>query len=116
MLSSDEIIQILQPQENLKKTESQEVYTKNENELINVLKLYNFRLVNFEDYDYETQINIARNCKIMIGYHGAGLTNLFYMKQKALVIEIFNNNYKHEHFKFFSKALGIVLTFLTPRL
>ena len=43
----------------------------------------------------------------MIGYHGAGLTNLFYMKQKALVIEIFNNNYKHEHFKFFSKALKI---------
>ncbi len=79
----------------------------NENELINVLKLYNFRLVNFEDYDYETQINIARNCKIMIGYHGAGLTNLFFMKSKSLVIEIYNHNYKNEIFKVFSKALNV---------
>lgn len=79
----------------------------NEKELIKKLEPYNFKLVYFEECDYETQINIARNCKIMIGYHGAGLTNLFYMKQKALVIEIFNNNYKHEHFKFFSKALKI---------
>ena len=79
----------------------------NEHELISMLKVYNFRLVYFEDYDYDTQINIARNCKIMIGYHGAGLTNLFFMKSKSLVIEIYNHNYKNEIFKVFSKALKI---------
>ena len=79
----------------------------NEKELIKKLQPYNFKLIYFEECDYETQINIARNCKIMIGYHGAGLTNLFFMKSKSLVIEIFNENYKHEHFKFFSKALKI---------
>ena len=79
----------------------------NEKELIKKLEPYNFKLVYFEECDYETQINIARNCKIMIGYHGAGLTNLFFMTPKSLVIEIFNKNYQHEHFKFFSKALKI---------
>ena len=79
----------------------------NEKELIKKLQPYNFKLIYFEECDYETQINIARNCKIMIGYHGAGLTNLFFMKSKSLVIEIFNENYKHEHIKFFSKALKI---------
>jgi hypothetical protein len=79
----------------------------NEHELISMLKVYNFRLVNFEDYDYDAQINIARNCKIMIGYHGAGLTNLFFMKPKSLVIEIYNQNYKNEALKVFSKALNV---------
>ena len=79
----------------------------NEHELISMLKVYNFRLVNFEDYDYDAQINITRNCKIMIGYHGAGLTNLFFMKPKSLVIEICNQNYQNEIFKVFSKALKI---------
>ncbi len=79
----------------------------NENELIKKLQLYNFEVVYFEDCNYDTQINIARNCKIMIGYHGAGLTNLFFMKKNSLVVEIFNENYKHEHFKFFSKALKV---------
>ena len=67
----------------------------NEKELIKKLQPYNFKLIYFEECDYETQINIARNCKIMIGYHGAGLTNLFFMKSKSLVIEIFNENYKY---------------------
>jgi capsular polysaccharide biosynthesis protein len=71
------------------------------------LQPYNFQKVYFEECDYETQINIARNCRIMIGYHGAGLTNLFFMKSNSLVLEIFNKNYQHKHFKFFSKALKI---------
>jgi len=79
----------------------------NEKELIEKLRPYNFKLVYFEECDYETQINIARNCKIMIGYHGAGLTNLFFMKSKSLVIEIFNENYQNELFKVFAKALNL---------
>ena len=79
----------------------------NEKELMRKLQPYNFQKVYFEECDYETQINIARNCRIMIGYHGAGLTNLFFMKSNSLVLEIFNKNYQHEHFKFFSKVLKI---------
>ena len=79
----------------------------NEKELLKKLAPYNFKLVYFEKCDYETQINIARNCKIMIGYHGAGLTNLLFMKSKSLFIEIFNENYPHEFFKSFTKALKI---------
>ena len=79
----------------------------NEKELLKRLEPYNFKLVYFEKCDYETQINIARNCEIMIGYHGAGLTNLLFMKSKSLVLEILNKNYQHEIYKSFSKALKI---------
>ena len=79
----------------------------NEKELLKRLEPYGFKLVHFEKYNHETQINIARNCKIMIGYHGAGLTNSIYMSQKSLVIEIFNKNYEHECFKLFSTATKI---------
>ena len=79
----------------------------NEHDLLVKLKPYKFKLVYFEDYDYNSQINIARNCKIMIGYHGAGLTNLFFMKSSSRVVEIFNKNYKNEIYEVFSKALRL---------
>ena len=79
----------------------------NENELYTKLKKYKFKLVFFENLSFENQINIARNCKIMIGYHGAGLSNLFFMRPKTLLIEIFNENYNQESLKLFSKSLNI---------
>lgn len=79
----------------------------NEKELFTKLKKYKFKLVFFENLSFENQINIARNCKIMIGYHGAGLSNLFFMRPKTLLIEIFNENYNQESLKLFSKSLNI---------
>ena len=79
----------------------------NETELFQKLRPYNFKLICFEDYNFHEQINIARNCKIMLGYHGAGLTNLFFMQPKSSIVEIYNKNYDHKHFKFFSQCLNL---------
>jgi len=79
----------------------------NETELFQKLRPYNFKLIYFEDCDFHEQINIARNCKIMLGYHGAGLTNLFFMQPKSSIVEIYNKNYDHKHFKFFSQCLNL---------
>jgi hypothetical protein len=38
----------------------------------------------------------------MIGYHGAGIANCIYMNKNSFLIEIFNKNYVHPHFKLFS--------------
>ena len=43
----------------------------------------------------------------MISYHGGGLTNLFFMNPKSLVIEISNKYYNHKLYEYLSKLLNI---------
>ena len=76
----------------------------NEDELFNQLKKYGFKKVFFENLSYEKQVELSMNCKIMIGYHGAGLVNHLFMKKNTHLIEIYNKHYEHEHFKFLSMA------------
>jgi hypothetical protein len=79
----------------------------NEDELFNQLKKFGFKKVFFENLSYEKQVELSMNCKIMIGYHGAGLTNLIFMKKNSHLIEIYNKHYEHEHFKLFSMCQKI---------
>ena len=79
----------------------------NEDNLFNQLKKHGFKKIFFEKLSYEKQIELSMNCKIMIGYHGAGLTNLIFMKKNTHLIEIYNKYYEHEHFKLFSKCQSI---------
>ena len=74
----------------------------NEEILYNKLKRFGFKRVLFEDLSIDRQIEISINCKIMIGYHGAGIANCIYMNKNSFLIEIFNKNYIHPHFKLFS--------------
>jgi capsular polysaccharide biosynthesis protein len=79
----------------------------NEEELFMTLRNYNFQKVYFENTSIDDQITIAKKCKIMIGYHGAGLTNLIFMKNQKLIIEIKNKFYDHFHIELFAKAQNL---------
>jgi hypothetical protein len=79
----------------------------NENELYLNLKNFGFQLLQFENYSIDEQIKFSMNSSIMLGYHGAGLTNLIFMKKKSLVIEIRNKFYNHPHMEIFAKAQNI---------
>jgi len=79
----------------------------NENELVNQIKEYGFKKICFEKLSYEKQVELSENCKIMIGYHGAGLTNLIFMKKKTHLIEINNKHYENEIFKLLSMCQNI---------
>jgi hypothetical protein len=79
----------------------------NEKKLFNQIKKYGFKKVYFEKLSYEKQVELSKNCKIMIGYHGAGLTNSIFMKKNTHLIEIYNKYYKHEHFKLLSMCQNI---------
>ena len=74
-------------------------YNKNGNERrkINNIEIIEKYLLNskhsyesiiLENTNYETQIRYFYNAKIIIGVHGAGLTNVLYCKQKTLILEI----------------------------
>lgn len=60
----------------------------NEKDLINILKKYKFKILYSEKIPFENQIKIFSNTKYMLGLHGAGLSNLIWMKKKSYLIEI----------------------------
>jgi hypothetical protein len=79
----------------------------NEECLYQALKPFNFLRINFEDCSKKKQIEISRNAEIMIGYHGAGLSNSFFMKKKNFLIEIVNRHYSHPFFRTYASILNL---------
>lgn len=60
----------------------------NEKELYPILEKYQFKLIYAEDYSFEEQVGIFKNCKYLISMHGAGLTNMLFMEENNSVLEI----------------------------
>lgn len=79
----------------------------NEDSLFYELSKLGFKKIFFERISVENQIQLSKNCKIMVGYHGAGLSNCAYMNKNSLLIEICNKFYPHPHFELFCKTLNI---------
>ncbi len=79
----------------------------NEDQVIGLLKAYDFEVVNFEDLDIEQQIQLANSASIMISIHGAGLTNAFFMNSETAVLEFRRNKvYHNQCYWHLSAALG----------
>ncbi|MFC1659323.1 DUF563 domain-containing protein [Pseudomonadota bacterium] len=71
---------------------------ENEEEVYNLLKKYDFKRVLMENFSYLDQVSIARNAKVICGPHGAGLTNILFMKRNSFVLEFLKkNNKSHEN-------------------
>ncbi len=60
----------------------------NENNVIKVLESYGFKTVYFEEHSFEQQVKMALNAKYLISNHGAGLTNMLFMKPGSCVFEL----------------------------
>jgi hypothetical protein len=60
----------------------------NEEECITILEEYGFKTVYFEDHSFEEQVKIALGTQYLIANHGAGLTNMLFMKSGCSVLEL----------------------------
>jgi capsular polysaccharide biosynthesis protein len=60
----------------------------NEDDLMPILTKHEFRLVDLEDYPFHHQVELCGNAGILVGPHGAGLTNLMFMKRPGRIGEI----------------------------
>ena len=49
---------------------------------------FSYRTIILEDYSLLEQFYLFSNAKIVIGQHGAGLTNIFFMSKNTYVVEI----------------------------
>jgi len=80
----------------------------NEHELIPILKKHQFSIIHFEDYNWAEQMAFCANAKIMIGLHGAGLTNMLFMNKNTKVLELRRENDAHNNCYFaLASALNI---------
>lgn len=50
-------------------------------------------LVQFETLSFHEQVEVARRSHVMIGMHGAGLTNAIWMPEHSVVLELFPYRY-----------------------
>jgi len=60
----------------------------NEEEVIAVMKEFGFETIYFEDHSFEQQAKIAMNARYMVSNHGAGLTNMLFMRSGSSVCEL----------------------------
>ena len=60
----------------------------NQPQVETVLRDFDFEFVEADKLDFAEQVNIFSEASVIIGLHGAGLSNMMYAKPGALVIEI----------------------------
>jgi len=60
----------------------------NEEEVIAILRHFDFEIVHFEEHPFEEQVRIAAATKVMVSNHGAGLTNMLFMPEGGRILEL----------------------------
>jgi hypothetical protein len=83
----------------------------NEDELESTLRKYGFDCICNEDFDFDEQVSLFSNAQYVVSIHGAGLTNMLFMKEESSVLELHKkrtNDYDWHSFAFWymSNALG----------
>jgi capsular polysaccharide biosynthesis protein len=69
-----------------KKSERRKVVNEEQVEI--VLREYGFVAVNNEDYNFNEQVNIYSGATHLVSIHGAGLTNMLFMKEGSSILEL----------------------------
>jgi capsular polysaccharide biosynthesis protein len=67
----------------------------NENEVGAILRKFGFKAHCMEDYCLVDQIEIMSKAEMLVGLHGAGLTNMMFMRPQSKILEI--RNYEDNH-------------------
>ena len=60
----------------------------NEEEVVGVLRGFGFRVVRAEEHTFEEQVEMASRARLLVSNHGAGLTNMLFLREGARVLEL----------------------------
>jgi capsular polysaccharide biosynthesis protein len=60
----------------------------NEEEVVRVLQGFGFRVVYAEDHTFEEQVEMASRARLLVSNHGAGLTNMLFVREGGRVLEL----------------------------
>lgn len=79
----------------------------NEEEVIDLLRKYDFKIVELSNYDFSSKVELFNSADVIIGLTGAGLTNLMFCRENAHVIEIFPENFVNYFYASIAGQLGL---------
>ena len=79
----------------------------NEREVIEKMKEHGFQVVNAEDLEVPAQFSLFRRAGVVVGAHGAGLSNLQLCRPGCRVLEILNRAYRRETYWRLSSLVGL---------
>ncbi len=60
----------------------------NESEVEDLLTSYGFECINNEDFDFREQVALFSRARLVVSIHGAGLTNMMFMKEGSSILEL----------------------------
>lgn len=83
---------------------------RNEKEVIKIIKLFSGEVFYFEDYKWIDQINLVKNCEVLICPHGASMTNILFVKTKTKIIEL-RHEKSNDQNMYFSMASALNLEY-----
>jgi capsular polysaccharide biosynthesis protein len=78
----------------------------NENELIPELEQLRFEIVRAEEFSFADQVRIFSECAVVLGVHGAGLTNILFAPAGCRVLEIHGPDVTRFHYWVMACTLG----------
>ena len=84
-------------------------------EIIDYLKKKEFLIIKLSELSFNEQIKIFNEAKIIIGSHGAGLTNLIFCEPSTKVIEIGNPNFDCDVFRNISNIQNLNYSFIKAK-
>jgi len=79
----------------------------NESEVIKQLQEFGFNIIELEKLSVLEQINLFYHSKVVLGIHGAGLTNCLFMKKDSKVIDFIHEKFIQHCFLKLSKILEL---------
>ncbi len=85
----------------------------NLDELLNIAEAFGYFIVDPGEHDYEYQISLFSYAKLIIGFHGAGLTNIIFSREKRCkVLELFPADRVPGQYWLLARQLGFVHDYL----
>lgn len=105
----------IQKQFNPVKTETNRVYISrkgrrcitNEDELIALLKKFDFVIIEDNKRTVREQMTIYRNAEFIIGPHGASFSNIIWCEPGTHLMELFSPNYAPDFFLYLAKMMNM---------
>lgn len=71
----------------------------NEQEIYNFLDENSFSVIETDEMSFLEQVNLFSNANILISSHGAGLTNMVFMPENSIIIELMPEYSKYDKFE-----------------
>ena len=80
---------------------------RNQLELVARLGEYGFEAIDPATLPWPKQVAVMRHCRILVGLHGAGMTNLMFRGQGPMtVVELFPRGFSPPHYYWMAQMLG----------